>query len=290
MCEFTINSAHSSSVKASPFELVYSQNPRIPAVIDTGPIPEAVQATEANAAKFMIARVAESVAHARRCMAQAQQRAKFYADQHRRDLEFEVGDQVLLCTSHMHRSGAGRSLLLHFIGPHRVTKRIGTVAYELQLPASMKMHDVFHVSMLQPYASDWRHQPPPATSYLMGQWSLRWVRSCSIGPSLLERPRVAKRLAQRNIWFFGADRVLSMTLGNQNQFCAMPRSSWMSIGPRFMLPASECLPAHRLLHMSHASTLCAMADSSPCLMHTWLCCMGMSARVVAPLRESLIRE
>ena len=71
MCEFAINSAHSSSVKASPFELVYGQNPRIPAVIDTGPLPEAVRATGANAAKIMIARVAESVAHARRCMAQA---------------------------------------------------------------------------------------------------------------------------------------------------------------------------------------------------------------------------
>ena len=91
------------------------------------------------------------------------QRAKFYADQHRRDLEFEVRDQVLLSTSHIRRSGAGRSLLPRFIGPHRVIKRIGTVAYELQLPASMKMHDVFHVPMLQPYASDGRHQPPPAT-------------------------------------------------------------------------------------------------------------------------------
>ena len=51
MCNFAINNAHSSSVKASPFELVYGQNPRIPAVIDTGPIPEAVRATGANAAK-----------------------------------------------------------------------------------------------------------------------------------------------------------------------------------------------------------------------------------------------
>ena len=41
-------------------------------------------------------------------------------------------------------------------------KRIGAVAHELQLPASMKLH-VFHVSMLQPDESDGRHQPPPAT-------------------------------------------------------------------------------------------------------------------------------
>ena len=71
-------------------------------------------------------------------------------------LSFEVGDQVLLSTAHLRRAGAGRSLLLRFIGPHKVVKRVGQVAYELNLPASMKMHDVFRVSLLRPYRSDGR--------------------------------------------------------------------------------------------------------------------------------------
>ena len=98
MCEFAINSAHSASVKSSPFELVYGENPRIPAIIEHGPVPEAMQATGKNAAEVMIARVAGAVKHARRCMAEAQQRQKAAADAHRRDLHFEVGDQVLLST------------------------------------------------------------------------------------------------------------------------------------------------------------------------------------------------
>ena len=93
-------------------------------------------------------------------MAQAQHRQKAYADKHRRDLELQVGDRVLLSTKNMRRPGPGRCLLPRFIGPHKVVKRVGDVAYELEIPKSMRLHDVFHVSLLRPYRDDGRVQPP----------------------------------------------------------------------------------------------------------------------------------
>ncbi|XP_019260210.1 PREDICTED: uncharacterized protein LOC109238236 [Nicotiana attenuata] len=42
-----------------------------------------------------------------------------------------------------------------FIGPYRILKRIGKVAYKLELPTSMTLvHPVFHVSMLRGYVPD----------------------------------------------------------------------------------------------------------------------------------------
>ena len=38
-----------------------------------------------------------------------------------------------------------------FCGPFKILDRIGSVAYILALPASMNVHNVFHVSFLKKY-------------------------------------------------------------------------------------------------------------------------------------------
>ena len=59
-------------------------------------------------------------------------------------------------------------LLPEWIGPFDVSERIGSVAYRLMLPENMRIHNVFHVSLLEQYRTDGRCQPPPATLFLDG--------------------------------------------------------------------------------------------------------------------------
>ena len=51
--------------------------------------------------------------------------------------------------------GMKRNLHPRYIGPYRISKRIGNVAYELELPQELEaVHPVFHISMLKKCMGD----------------------------------------------------------------------------------------------------------------------------------------
>jgi hypothetical protein len=82
----------------------------------------------------------------------AQNQQKTYADRHRVERTFEVGDLVFLRLQPYRQSSLKKSgvekLKPHFYGPYRVVQRIGEVAYELELPRGVKftMCFMFHAS------------------------------------------------------------------------------------------------------------------------------------------------
>ncbi|XP_074373866.1 uncharacterized protein LOC141714233 [Apium graveolens] len=91
----------------------------------------------------------------------AQDRQRKYADQSRKDMEFEEGSLVLLKVSPwkgLTRFGKKGKLSPRYVGPFEILKRVGKVAYELALPPHMEhIYNVFHVSMLKKYNPDSRH-------------------------------------------------------------------------------------------------------------------------------------
>ncbi|KAL0802331.1 hypothetical protein Bca101_057507 [Brassica carinata] len=86
-------------------------------------------------------------------MKTAQDRHKHYADKRRKDLEFEVGDMVylkMIAFKGRVRISGRRKLDPRYLGPFRISERIGEVAYKLELPSAMDaFHNVFHVSQLR---------------------------------------------------------------------------------------------------------------------------------------------
>ena len=103
----------------------------------------------------------EKIELIRQRLVAAQNRQSKYANQHRRDTKFEIGDLVLLKVSPWKgilRFGKKGKVSSRFIGPFEILKRVGKVAYELELPPNLQnIHNVFHVSMLRRYHPDVSH-------------------------------------------------------------------------------------------------------------------------------------
>lgn len=91
----------------------------------------------------------------------ARDRKKSYADHRHKALEFKVGDKVFLKLSPWEgviRFGRKGKLSPRYIGPYKILKCVGRVAYKLRLPTKLsKIPNVFHVSMLRKYVLDSSH-------------------------------------------------------------------------------------------------------------------------------------
>jgi hypothetical protein len=85
-----------------------------------------------------------------------------YANVHRVDCNYEVGDQIFLWVkSHQcsikFRKGA--KISPRFLGPFEVVERKGPVAYQLDFPHSWRsIHNVYLVSFLRHYVNDPTHE------------------------------------------------------------------------------------------------------------------------------------
>ena len=128
--EFAYNNAWQESVKATPFQLNSGQQARTPLGLGNASVP---------AAGTFVGRIQESISRAKTLLHAAQQRMKVFADQKRREIEYKVGDQMLLSTKYLKLKTPGaRKLLPRWIGPFKVLERIGAVAYKLDITIELK--------------------------------------------------------------------------------------------------------------------------------------------------------
>ena len=83
---------------------------------------------------------------------------KQYADKKQRHVEFNVGDWVLLKIRPYRqlslRKKQNQKLSPKYFGSYEIQKKVGTVAYKLDLLAAFVIHPVFHVSQLKKFVGD----------------------------------------------------------------------------------------------------------------------------------------
>jgi Integrase zinc binding domain/RNase H-like domain found in reverse transcriptase/Chromo (CHRromatin Organisation MOdifier) domain len=154
MVEFAINNSHHSSMRFTPFFLNFGQHPVTPLMLDV------IKAEKVPTALKFTADMAETLKEARANLQAAKDRMKAYADHKRKEVSFQVGEEVLLSTKNIHFQYGHKKLAPRWIGPFKVTEQINDVAYRLGLPENMRIHNVFHVSLLSKYSSSGKQAPP----------------------------------------------------------------------------------------------------------------------------------
>ena len=94
----------------------------------------------------------------------SQYQQKRFADRHCRDLKpLDPGQLVWLDSRNLRTDRPSAKLDHRRLGPFRISKVINPDAYRLTLPPTMKVHNVFHISLLQPVSSNYHVDsvPPP---------------------------------------------------------------------------------------------------------------------------------
>ncbi|KAD7117078.1 hypothetical protein E3N88_04346 [Mikania micrantha] len=151
LVEFSYNNSYHTSIKAAPFEALYGRKCQ-------SPICWAEVGDSQLTGPELVHETTEKIVQIRNRMAAARDRQKSYTDKRRKPLEFQVGDKVLLKVSPWKgviRFGKRGKLNPRYIGPFEILKRIGPVAYQLNLPTELDgVHNVFHVSNLKKCLSD----------------------------------------------------------------------------------------------------------------------------------------
>lgn len=151
--QFAYNNAWNESLQTTPFELNSGQQVRTPLGLGSAPVPAAnafIQRIQApwqeqssiyrrlkTVKRRLLTRIAETLSMrlaSRSCFPRITSHSKTRAHEN---------------------CGHVGSV------PFPITERVGQVAYRLDLPPSLKIHPVFHVSLLQPYTPSGRVQPPP---------------------------------------------------------------------------------------------------------------------------------
>ena len=167
--EFACNNANNASTGLSPFRINYGHNPINP-YTKLQTIPDKNPAVSEILAEITYA---QKIAQDTLAIAKANQEQN--ANKKRRDGTFKIGDQVLLSTSHIdlasQTSRPSKKLKHRFIGPYEIIQQISPVAFKLNLPETLKIHPVFHTSLLRPYKDPHGYPfreptptPPPAVT------------------------------------------------------------------------------------------------------------------------------
>ncbi|KAJ1581417.1 hypothetical protein NDA11_002946 [Ustilago hordei] len=141
---FVYNNTVHNSIGVSPFFACYGWNPKA-----HPDIPQRLGVNDPGRFEYLMDGK-ERCKYLQEQIREAQRRSVDQYNRKHKDIEFKVGDMVYINRRNWKTRRPTPKLDTRFAGPYPVQERVGRRAYRITLPANLRVHDVFHVSMLEP--------------------------------------------------------------------------------------------------------------------------------------------
>ncbi|QRW25043.1 Retrotransposable element Tf2 protein [Rhizoctonia solani] len=156
MAEFAYNNAVHSSTGKSPFKALYGWEPSLtPSNVPTN-VPEADD---------MVAQIEAQWQEIKAALRQS--KTRMVAREAGEPLEFKIGEEAWLDARNVKLKTLSPKLTKQRLGPFKIIEKISDQAYHLELPPTMRIHNVFYVGLLSKVRRDKKHTfencPPPVT-------------------------------------------------------------------------------------------------------------------------------
>ncbi|QRV79946.1 Retrotransposable element Tf2 protein [Ceratobasidium sp. AG-Ba] len=157
MAEFAYNNSVNASTNQTPFYSCYGFHPRFSIGQQADElVPHADERAEQLKVRMEELRASVTLAN---------KKIKYYYDlKHCSPEDIKVGDKVWLDARNIKTKRPVAKLSAKKIGPYKVVKKEGTHAFRLELPHTLKIHPVFHTSLVSLKKEDLferkRSQPP----------------------------------------------------------------------------------------------------------------------------------
>jgi len=175
--EFACNSHRHEVTRETPFFLNYGRQPARPIDLTFKDFHKSTNIPKAKSAQAEARVWHRALRRTTQLLLDNASRMTQRENAKRRDHTFREGDVVWLSSRNFSWKHGAKKLCPKFMGPFKLLRAVGPVAFAIELPQEWRLHNVFHVSLFKPVSPNLRFKYPQPVKVVDGipEWEVKQI-------------------------------------------------------------------------------------------------------------------